>query len=292
MLPQLRVAQYNVLSQACATRDERGFPHVDPQHLQEGPRAARVAAEILRADADVVCMQEFDHTVGGAESQLKRALGGHYDLHGTPQVRHTLCVGVKKGSPWRGTTVAQSSLWDTDVSLPPHLRSTPPSATQQWLAVVLRHAETGHAVAVVTTHLKSGAEHAATREAQAYCLVKHIHSTTEVMGKPIILCGDLNGPPTEAAYRLLVDKDCFPVPLQSVYAEEEDTPGHFTTRKVRAAEKCVCEDYILYPPAALEAVAKRRLPTDMPYPYLPNEQHGSDHLLLCATFQLRCTPTG
>lgn len=156
----------------------------------------------------------------------------------------------------------------------------------------MRGREKGVAAAVVTTHLKSGAEHAATREAQAHCLVKHIHNTPDVMGKPIVLCGDLNGPPTEAAYAMLVNTDCFFEPMRSVYAAEENTPGHFTTRKVRAAEKCVCEDYILYPPAALEAVAKRRLPTDMPYPYLPNEQHGSDHLLLCATFQLRCTPTG
>jgi endonuclease/exonuclease/phosphatase family metal-dependent hydrolase len=272
--PQLRVAQYNVLSQLCAQPDERGFPHVDPAHLKEGGRAYRITAEILRADADVVCMQEFDHMVNGSESRLKRALLQHYDLHGTAKPKHTLCVGVRKGSLWRGTTVAHAPL--------------DPSGkwTQQWLAVTLRHSVTGHTVTIATTHFKSGADHGDTRLQQAHSLIGHLVAAPGLLGAPLVLCGDFNCEPAEPTYHALVQSPSLAV--ASAYAAEERTPGHITTHKVRAHEKCVCEDYILYTPRFLEVVGKRALPVrgDIPYPYLPNAHHGSDHLLLWAAFRV------
>lgn len=272
--PQIRVAQYNVLSQQCARPDERGFPRVDPAHLKEGGRAYRVTAEILRADADVVCMQEFDHTVNGAESRLKSALLQHYDLHGTPQPKHTLCVGVRKGSPWQGTTVAHAPLDASE------------GWTQQWLAVTLRHSVTGHTVTIATTHFKSGADHADTRLKQAHSLIQRMAATPGLLGVPVVLCGDFNCEPAEPTYRALVQSPSLAV--VSAYAAEERAPGHITTAKVHAQEKCVCEDYIFYTPLSLGVVGTRALPVrgDIPYPYLPNAHHGSDHLLLWATFQV------
>lgn len=271
--PTLRVAQYNVLSQRCAKNDERGFPHVDPQFLDEKARAAKIVAEISRANADVVCLQEFDHALDGRDSELKSLLQEAYEIHivESPD-RHRPCIAVRKGSGWRYQSWCDYQLRRQE--------------TQRVMIMVLVHVDTSQRVMVVTTHLKSGAEEFARRALQTVKVIKRIrfHNGKIHRDVPIILCGDLNCEPSECAYHMLKQSS---LGLVSGYEAEERAGDHFTTRKMRAQEKRVCEDYILYSPSQLALVAKRQLPNrdSIPYPYLPNADHGSDHLLLWCEFK-------
>lgn len=264
----LRVAQYNVLSQRCAKNDERGFPHVDPRFLLEKVRASKIVAQILRADPDVVCLQEFDHTVDGRESHLKKSLLAHYDFFGSVKDdRHTICVAVKRDCCWKPHICDQIRLKS--------------SWTQEVGYVYMTHRETKREVLVLTTHLKSGAENVWMRALQMAKLIKTFKDSVRM---PVILAGDLNCEPSECAYNMLVHS---PLGMKSVYEREERTGSHFTTRKMRAQEKCVCEDYIFYTPSQLKVLNKHQLPprNTIPYPYLPNEEYGSDHLMLTCDFQ-------
>jgi endonuclease/exonuclease/phosphatase family metal-dependent hydrolase len=270
MAPVLKVIQYNVLSQRCAKTDERGFPHVDPAFLDEKVRAVKIAADILAVDADVLCLQEFDDTIDGRESELKRLLSPTFEFHPSDHTgTHQPCIALLRDGVWK---------WE--------LRSHDfihPRVTQRVVLIMLEHTQTAQHVVISTTHLKSGAEHSALRYKQAVDVLWNI----EVFNRedlPVVLAGDLNCEPSEATYSLVKESG-----LRSVYDAEEHDPQHYTTRKMRAQEKCVCEDYMFYTPDSLEVVAKRQLPPKdtIAYPYLPNAQHGSDHLMLWAEFQLK-----
>lgn len=54
----IRIASYNVLAQAYL--DPSWYAHVDPAALEPDARRARLAARIVRLDADVACLQEVE----------------------------------------------------------------------------------------------------------------------------------------------------------------------------------------------------------------------------------------
>ena len=260
----IKVVQYNVLSQRCAKNDERGFPHVDPKFLDEGVRAPKIAAEILALNADVVCLQEFDHSLDGRDSVLKRLLSPVYHLYGNSgKDAHGVCMAVNRKSPWEIHGLI---------------------AKRKYCVFYFEHQETGKRVVVSSSHFKAGVENSATRAFQTTKLLSQIACFSS-WNSPVILCGDLNCEPSECAYQMLVQSK---LGLESAYANEEQSTEHYTTRKMRAQEKCVCEDYILYTPSKVQLLEKRQLPPreSIPYPYLPNEQHGSDHLMLWCEFKM------
>lgn len=271
----LTVAQYNVLSQRCAKPDERGFPHVDAQYLEEGARAAKIAAQILSVAPDVVCMQEFDDTLDGRVSALAAALHARYHLITEYNATaHGLCVALRRDSPWE----LEGHEFGKLEGLGPLARP------KRYLAVHLVHRGTWQTVSVVTTHLKAGGDNAATRAVQMAKLLCALGAIKRANPKSgLVVCGDLNCEPTECAYQMLLQAD---LGLHSVYADEEAGGDHFTTRKMRAQEKCVCEDYMLSGVERVRVVEKRTLPgrDTIPYPYMPNAEHGSDHLMLWCKF--------
>ena len=241
---------------------------MDPAFLDEKVCAAKIAADILALDADVVCLQEFDDTLDGRDSELKRLLSPTFEFFlSIRRDAHQPCIALRRDGAWKWYVWSDRLLHHC--------------GTQRIVLMTVVHTQTAQHVVIATTHLKSGAEHSALRYEQALNVLWRLQFLKDA---PVVLAGDLNCEPSEATYSLVKESG-----LRSVYDAEEHTPEHYTTRKMRAQEKCVCEDYIFYTPASLEVTAKRQLPPKdtIAYPYLPNEQHGSDHLMLWAEFQLK-----
>lgn len=259
----LIVAQFNVLSQRCATTDERGFPHVDPSFLDEGHRATIIACEIMKkVSPDVVCMQEFDETIDGRASQLALALFQKYHFVTTATTHHHgLCIALRRDSHWSIVSHDHGSL-----------------SGKKWLGAVLQNSEAdAQQVAVITTHLKAGCDNSDIRFMQMCRLISLMQE--QYAHLPILLCADFNCDPQERAYHLL--QSSLRLGLVSVYEAEELGEGHFTTIKARNETKCMCEDYIMHS-FDVKVEEKRQLPArdSIAYPYLPNEYNGSDHLML------------
>jgi len=170
----------------------------------------------------------------------------------------------------------------------------------------------GAVLCVANTHLFWDPDFADVKLWQTHMLVRELEKLTHKRRLPLILCGDFNSEPTSAVHKLLAGnamtghrfqlrrEDLPPDPhrilpehthrlshgllLQSAYGTvlgEEPEFTNYTEQYVG------CLDYIWVSADRATPVAVLRLPevrqlTAMTRSALPNPQHPSDHLSLCA----------
>ena len=160
---------------------------------------------------------------------------------------------------------------------------------------MLRSKQSGQEALVATTHLKAkfGDLRASFRTEQSKDILKWLEAVRG--GRPIILAGDLNGPPSEEFYSVLTgNKD---VPLVSSYnlpkeddnSEDNIPKVDYTTWKIReTGEQKHILDYILHTPGQMETLRTLEIPDGsvIGEDRLPSSQFPSDHMSLVSDISL------
>lgn len=160
---------------------------------------------------------------------------------------------------------------------------------QSFSILELRHKPTGNLLTVVCIHLKSKKAHAEKRRAQIDFILKsvivHCSKHKDLKSHPLIFCGDFNGQPYEAFYKLITEND--QLNLKDVYSQYVDKKEP-TTIKCRESVWIKREiDYIFFTENSLQVLSYLELPKDeklIEEQGLPNEKYSSDHLSLVCDF--------
>ena len=165
---------------------------------------------------------------------------------------------------------------------------------------MLRSKHSGQEALVATTHFKAkfGELRASFRTEQSKDILKWLETVRG--GRPIILAGDFNGPPSEEFYSVLTsNKD---VPLVSSYNLPKDGDDSntnevvpavptvdYTTWKIReTGEQKHVLDYILHTPGQMETLRTLEIPDGrvIGEDRLPSTQFPSDHMSLVSDISL------
>mmetsp|Transcript_21583 Transcript_21583/g.50804 ORF Transcript_21583/g.50804 Transcript_21583/m.50804 type:complete len:336 (+) Transcript_21583:3-1010(+) len=289
---EVSVVQFNILAHglSCKESDWGGFDQVPTDWLDFDVRKQRLLEHILDTNGDIVCLEECDHFSDWFAPQLEECgyTGTFLKKVQSPCLRYipTLedgCAIFWKRDKWEATRVLEHNYQGQN---------------QMLLAVEFVSKTSDSRLVVASTHLAAAktAEGASQREGQVLELVavlnKEFPKTT-----PIVLCGDFNASPKEAAFSAAVTS-C--LDLCSAYGARRAgvLPGEaaaaeppYTTWKLRGdKESRHTIDYIFYTPERLiECTRVLQLPgeADIPPPRLPSQRFASDHLLLAATFALQ-----
>ena len=150
---------------------------------------------------------------------------------------------------------------------------------------VLRHHVTGQEVCVVTTHLKArkGALLSTLRSEQGQDILTWLAPI--VQGRPVVMTGDFNAPPSEPVVSNVTSND--KLPLRSCY--DLDTLG-WTTWKIRdTGEEKYILDYMFHSTGNVETVSVLDTPDNVGEDRFPSLSFPSDHLSLVADLRLSTT---
>ena len=285
----LRVLQWNCLADGLAQRG--GFARCPPGALEWGPRRVGLEAELGRAGADLIGLQEVNHF-----DWLRGFLAGRgYDSTFLPKSRSP-CLAL--GFPADGLVLA----WREARFELVELRSEPYEGFGQGSSIVsLRERGSGRPLVFGTTHLKAKPEGAEAREQQAHQLAARLAEAAAAAGTgDVIVTGDFNEGPGGQVLRVLEGGAvCGLADACRGWAANGDAAGApFTTWKWRSAppggasgeggpdvEKRAWIDFVLAAgaprPRARLALPRAAAvgPAGLPCPAYP-----SDHLALVLEF--------
>lgn len=253
-------------------------------------------AEVLRSEADILCLEEVDHFADWLEPQLQQ-----HGFHGLFQPKPASpCLEMPVNSGPDGCALFyRVSTFELEETKCVRLKD-PGEINSKQVAILARLRWRGRAaeemggastdlpqlLCIAVTHLK------AKPGFHDYRLAEGKHLKAEVAdfagGLPAIVCGDFNAPPQEPVYECFVMDE---PDLASAYAVagQEGEP-EFTSWKLRPGgkEAKYTIDYIWFTPRRLSLAGVWSLPsTEAIGPLaLPCPSYPSDHLALCASFQL------
>ncbi len=309
----ITVVQFNMLARDLA--DNVAFPDAHVDHLNYENRKERLVAELKRANADLVVLQEVDGKdyesfLGGALSELcyasrfTRKLGGHTD-------GCVLAWNMYKFD----RPMPVSVFWEAMGGVDEMFCGTLPGNSQVYAYMTLIHLETNKRIRFATTHLKAKPGFEELREQQVQTIVKSFErdyrqnqhrierkkTEEEEVDRTfdeLILCGDLNDVPGSLCYTYLETQTT--IPLTSCYASypqrEEDVravapynvertvcEAPFTTYKHRGKGVVVCRtiDYI-WTTSGLCTTALLDIPWPPPLHGFPSDVYPSDHIMIAA----------
>jgi len=258
--PHLRVLQWNVLSDQLAVN----FPRVAESVLDWPYRERLILAELTRADADVLCLEEVDHF-----HDLQAALSplGY-------------CGIYEQKEDWHrdGTAIFYR---ENRLVLEEKEGGTFDVRRQKYLLVKLRHRVLNCSFIVVATHLKSYAHHEGTRLLQVQQILGHLRRYEAL---PVVLAGDMNTKPQKDVYNLIKS-----VGFQSAYwnALRPSAEPEFTCLAYRESDVLrLTLDYVWvkgWQPCAVMTLPSEE---DIGKTGLPCSKYPSDHLALVCDLTL------
>ena len=263
--PTFRALSWNVLAQACATGDDKGFPLSEPEALDASKRLA-LTFEVLDAhEADIITLQEVDQPAAFTEHLESKGYEVIYHK------RHNSVLGLLTAYqvPMFSFVSEQCS------SLGGH------GQIAQCVELELPTPVYGRVV-VFNAHLKSvglGDEASARINKLQQIAVRSMvseHKCTSY-NYHVLLCGDMNGTIDSA------DVIGMRPGMVSCY---EDEPTTFKTRKDAdgaLVEKVAAED-VLCTTAPIVRIARIRRPSEGEN--WPSTVFPSDHSVLCADMRL------
>lgn len=243
----------NTLADQCAKNDSQGFPHVKPEVLQWENRKEHIISVIIKHSPDFICLQEIDHWFDWYQPILSNYgyQGVWYNGLENNLSRHGVAL-LWKTAQWTNTQIYSTKYNES---------------TQVFIAGHFVNKQ--QTVGILTTHLKAKAAFKDIRTTQGKQIIEYIN---RYQNQSWVIAGDFNAEPDEEVCKL--------VPFTSCY----DQNG-FTTKKARDATVSHIIDYIWY--KDLKCVGTLELPDEklLEWPYLPCEDHPSDHLHLMANFK-------
>lgn len=243
---------------------------------------------MLRSEADVLCLEEVDHyhdfflpqlTTHGYAG-LWKAKEDSPCLHAQPSNGPDGCALFYRTSRFSLLESRQIQLRDSSgmdshqvailARLQPQSPGLPP-------------------ICVAVTHLKAKAGFEEMRLSQG----KHLQVEMEefASAQPAIMCGDFNAPPTEPVY-LQLSSEQSRLRMESAYCHGGREPV-FTTWKYRPSKEAKHTiDYIWYTPGRLDLRQVWSIPSEdeIGETALPSSNYPSDHVSLCAEFDLHSAP--
>jgi mRNA deadenylase 3'-5' endonuclease subunit Ccr4 len=254
------VLQWNVLADQLAI----DFPTVTEKALHWDHRRVLIEAELTRANADLIFLQEIDHykdfiepflATRGYHGFFQKKDGWHYD---------GLCI------------LYRDSMFD----LVSHSSLRYGETAQLALIAELIYKPLSLRVIAVTTHLRSYRQCEAVRLEQIKQLISHLELTSP-SGK-LVMGMDMNSEPSGPVYAQLLGSS---LGLTSLYREADEEP-EFTTHKYREALQSRTIDYLFA--RGFSPVTLYSLPTKeaIGSSALPSEEYPSDHLALSAGLTL------
>eukprot|EP01137_Pigoraptor_chileana_P020189 Opistho-2@82233 len=294
-IPAFRVLQFNCL----ADHLSNAFPLVDAKWLSWEHRSELIVGEIIRVDADFVCLEEVDHFADVLEPAL--ASRGYTGFFKQKPGGVDGCALFYRQSAAEMLCVEEVEYADI---------AAMPGASQVAVVGSFRLVPSLRHVCVAVTHLKAKDEFEGVRLQQAAALMRHLHTAYawSPCGVPIkglagslqkdltfVVAGDLNTEATGLVYArmregLSSDDDRGSIPLYSAYTcYRQDAPGTepvYTTWKTRPPKEVQRTiDYIFH----TAHVAPRRLlsiplPDAIPAERLPCERYPSDHFAIACDF--------
>jgi nocturnin len=254
------VFQWNVLADQLAV----AFPTVPEDALQWDRRRVLIEAELIRANADLIFLQEIDHYSDFIEPFL--AARGYLGLFQQKEGWHRdgLCI------------MYRASMFD----LVTHSSLRYGESAQFAMMAELIYKPLSLRVTAVTTHLRSYRRYEAVRLEQIRQLISHLELTWP-SGR-LVIGMDMNSEPSGLVYAELVGSS---LGLTSLYREADEEP-EFTTHKYREALQSRTIDYLFA--RGFSAVTLYSLPTKeaIGASALPSEEYPSDHIALSAGLTL------
>lgn len=263
----VRVFQWNVLADKCATADDAGFPKVPKEALDPVLRRPMQLKEILRDDADLIALQEVDDLPPFKEALVLAGYDVHY--HQREDSPLGLVVAFKRDRFTLGS------------------RHYVKYANGGQIAslVKLQDKTSERKVLFITTHMKAGNQNAQARTLQSVELRSYM--TNMRCGSHVILAADMNASANTESVRNWCTTDGWGGKYtKDAFALATPCTDN-TTFKMRIEDgKTVriarVEDYIMHTGTTIKASTLRQ---DIPEPLLPSCDYPSDHLSLCADIQ-------
>jgi len=293
----LRVFQWNVLAQSLGKENDN-FVRCCPSAFDWKIRRWKMLKELVIYDPDIICLQEVDHPKLLTKALQSAGYSGRF-LHKPDSP----CLYLPNNNGPDGCAIFfKSSKFDIICWTSRILKVWDVPSNQVVIAAILRCKQSGQELLVATTHFKAkfGELRASFRTEQSKDILKWLEAIRG--GRPIILTGDLNGPPNEDFYsRLTGDKD---VPLMSSYKlntndeenEDKDVINddkvkslEYTTWKIRdTGEQKHILDYILHTPGQIQTLRTLNVPdgNELGAGKLPSTRFVSDHMSLVADISL------
>ena len=273
---QLTVLQWNCLADWASD----SFPRVAPEHLTWGYRKSLIITEIMRADPDIVCLQEVDHF-----EDIKAALLPTHDGYFKSK-------GVNASQPSRD---GGAIFWKRDRFIPRgsadlhySVMCQQPTMKQVMMShqfdFKLSNGNTA-SIRIVATHLKAKKGFEAQRQMQCDAIAKYLNLDESPLDMTII-CGDFNTDPDSKAVLALLEQTTS-VNLESAYRTVVGSEPNWTTWKIRDAVKKKTIDFIFHDkesawqPVDAWDIPRSGIDEEVA---LPCERYPSDHLALAVKF--------
>ena len=290
---------------------DSNFFRSPPEALKWSHRKQRILAEILRSEADVICLEEVDHFHDFFQPELsQRGFEGLYRAKDSSP-----CIDMQPNNGPDGSAVFFRSSKFSLVEKKEIVLKGPDGHDSSQIAVLVklepksaadtprqkkdgdREAEsetcspkrkkTEHHLTfcVAVAHLKAKTGHDEYRLAQG----KHLQSelASFAQGLPAVVCGDFNAQPTELVYQHFSSKGEMKLASAYTTANKGKEPP-FTSWKFRPSkESKYAIDYIWYTCETLRVNGVWSIPTeaDIGKTALPCLTYPSDHLAICAALQ-------
>eukprot|EP00898_Chlorokybus_atmophyticus_P004523 jgi/Chlat1/5071/Chrsp33S05064 len=301
----VRVMQWNTLADGLAQNGD--FVRTPESALEWEARGPLLLEEVLRADADLVCMQEVNHfddfflpklQEHGYSGVFKPKKKSPAQRYGLPPDGCAVFYRTKRFS-LSDCIVENYTTYDGDLE------------NQGLVVLRLRCNNSNNELLLANTHLKAkvGAENDSRRKRQALQLLEKLQlqampcvgDKVSALSVPVLLCGDFNATPfspvcdtvrhhslhLRSAYAFMAQPDSATL----VNGHGDGGPAaepQFTTWKVRTCgEKAETVDYIWYSgDGSLLPVRRWQLPTksEIGALALPCSVYPSDHLALMCEF--------
>ncbi|TDL28494.1 Endonuclease/exonuclease/phosphatase [Rickenella mellea] len=209
-LEALKVMTWNMLAQTLVRREL--FPASDC--LKASQREGMLFNEIIRSNADVICLQEVDRLE--RLTPILESSGYSYAFAAGPQKKHGCLIAFRTA---QFEKVSDHTVLYDDAFVHPEGNSTYRKGSSfrtknVGLMIALRRIDgKSERVVIATTHLFWHPRYSYERARQAGILLREVVAFRDQMGCapwPCIIAGDFNFTPSDAAYSLLVGDDLLP----------------------------------------------------------------------------------
>lgn len=268
-------------------------------------RGTCIVEEIIRAEADIACLEEVDHY----KDFFAPKLSGHgFDGIFFPKVDSPCLEFPVNNGPDGCALFYKTDKFEFIRKKELVLKNTKgePSHQVALLAEFKARQESQEvsngkglsSLVVAVTHLKAKTEAKELRAAQGKHLIEEITVFSDGRKQQaVVVAGDFNAPPNEKVYEHFSDSDAHPdLKLKSSYKEgpswHRGKEPPFTSWKFRSrGEAKYTIDYIWYSPETLDVVGVWEVPKEEEIGEngLPCMGYPSDHVALCTNFAIKCT---
>ena len=281
--------QWNMFARALCIRDSHSKAP-DDTYDWENYRLWRTLEELVRFNADIICMQETD-----AYEEIKpymHALG--YTSVFCPKFSSP-CLGFSPNFGPDGCTIFYKLAKFQIVNMSCEKIFTDSEINSQTFMIMhLKHKPTGSQITVVCLHLKSKPSYQDKRTQQIgeilKAIVQHLYAIDKDINKhSLVVCGDFNGEPFEKFYEMITKVN--ELGLKDAYSQlnriKEPTTIKYKGEGGSMLKRAI--DYVFYTDKNMRLNGYLELPTNdllINEQGLPNLAYSSDHLSLVCDFGL------